>query len=240
MIILSILATILFLASTLFFSVLSVIAAFIDRSGKAYLWVGRTWSKSGLLFYGTRVRIDGTENIQPGKNYVYAANHSSYMDIPILLGMIPDNLRLTLRSSLTRIPIWGWALLVGPFLVLDRSNAKKAQKTIHKAVERIRGGASVLFFPEGTRTPTGTMQAFKRGAFHLAREANVPVLPIAVIGSFDILPRNKWLPKWGQRAEIRIGKAVYPNSSEPERKDESRLMEESERQVRALLTKTIL
>jgi 1-acyl-sn-glycerol-3-phosphate acyltransferase len=177
----------------------------------------------------------GTENIEAGKNYVYAANHSSYMDIPILLGMIPDNLRLTLRSSLTRIPIWGWALLTGPFLILDRTNAAKAKKTIDTAIERIRDGASVLFFPEGTRTATGDMQPFKRGAFHLAREARVPVLPVAVIGSYDILPRNKWLPKWGQKTEIRIGSPIYSNLMEPERKDEIRLMEETEQSVRALL-----
>jgi 1-acyl-sn-glycerol-3-phosphate acyltransferase len=238
---LSILGALLFLVSTIVCSTLSVAVSLIDPSGKSYLWLARVWSKSCLLSFGIRVRVVGTEHIQPGQNYVYAANHSSYMDIPILLAYIPDNLRLTLRSSLTRIPIWGWALLVGPFLILDRSNPQLAQRTIGKAIERIRNGASVLFFPEGTRTMNGTMQPFKRGAFHLAQEAGVPILPIALIGAYRILPRDKWLPRWGQRAEIVIGEPIYPPHVPPEsasekRTEEIRLMHEAERRVTKMLT----
>jgi 1-acyl-sn-glycerol-3-phosphate acyltransferase len=240
MIVLSIWGVLLFLVTTIVFSIVSVMAALVDRSGKTYLGVAKIWSKWSLFFFGIHVSIKGAEHIQRGQNYVYAANHSSYMDIPILLGHVPDNLRLTLRSSLTRIPIWGWALMVGPFLVLDRSNPQRAQRTITKAIERIQAGASVLFFPEGTRTHSGTMQPFKRGAFHLAREAGVPVLPVALIGSFRILPRHKWLPKWGCAAEIRIGEPIYPRHVSPEsatekRAEELRLTEETERRVRELL-----
>jgi 1-acyl-sn-glycerol-3-phosphate acyltransferase len=239
-IVLSILGVLLFLVTTIVFSIVSVFAALMDRSGKTYLWVAKLWSRSSLVFFGIRVRIEGAEHIQPGQNYVYAANHSSYMDIPILIGYIPDNLRLTLRSSLTRIPIWGWALLVGPFLILDRSNPQAAQRTIGKAITRIQSGASVLFFPEGTRTHTGQMEPFKRGAFQLAREAGVPVLPVALIGSFHILPRHKWLPLWGRSAVIRIAEPVYPQTLSPDspaekRAEEVRLMQEAERSVRAML-----
>ena len=237
MIILSIIATLLFLVSTIFFSFLSVIAAIVDRSGRAYLWVGRTWSKSGLLFFGTRIKVSGAEHIKAGQNYVYAANHSSYMDILILLGYIPDNLRLTLRSSLTRIPIWGWALLTGPFITIDRSNAAKAERSIRRAIERIRNGASVLFFPEGTRTPNGSMQPFKRGAFHLAKESGVPILPVAVIGSYQILPRHEFLPRWGKCAEIRIGEPIFPKNvpASETRAEEIRLMQDTEIRVREML-----
>ena len=237
MILLSILGALLFLVSTIFFSVLSVPAALIDRSGKIYLACARLWSKSALLFFGTHVEVRGTEHIQKGEHYVYAANHSSYMDIPVLLASIPDNLRLTLRSSLTRIPIWGWALLVGPFPILDRSNPHRAERTIKQAIEKIRNGASVLFFPEGTRTRTGTMQAFKRGAFHLAVEAGAPVVPVAMTGTFEILPRHRWLPKWGKKVEIRIGKPIYlnPIAEEASRSEEIRMMREAESRVRELL-----
>lgn len=237
MIILSIIASLLFLVSTIFFSFLSVVAALVDRSGRAYLWVGRTWSKSGMFFFGSRVSVSGAENIKAGQNYVYAANHSSYIDILILLGYIPDNLRLTLRSSLTRIPIWGWALLVGPFITIDRSNPQKVEKSIRIAIERIRSGASVLFFPEGTRTPDGKMQPFKRGAFHLAKESGAPILPVAVIGSYQILSRNEWLPIWGKRAEIRIGEPIYPKKipDSESRAEEIRLMKETELRVRDML-----
>jgi 1-acyl-sn-glycerol-3-phosphate acyltransferase len=239
-IVLSIIGALLFLVSTVVCSILSVIVALLDRSGKSYLWLARIWSKSCLLSFGIRIRITGAEHIKQGQNYVYAANHSSYFDIPILIGYIPDNIRLTLRSSLTRIPIWGWALLVSPFLILDRSNPIRAQRTIGKAIEKIRKGASVLFFPEGTRTMNGTMQPFKRGAFHLAREAGVPILPVALIGAYEILPRNKWLPKWGHSTEIRIGEPVYlqqilQESSSTGKAEETRLMQEAERRVREML-----
>jgi 1-acyl-sn-glycerol-3-phosphate acyltransferase len=236
-IILSIIASLLFLVSTIFFSFLSVIAAIVDRSGRAYLWVGRIWSRSGLFLFGTRVSVSGAEHIKPRQNYVYAANHSSYMDILILLGYIPDNLRLTLRSSLTRIPIWGWAVLAGPFITIDRSNAQKAERSIRIAIERIRNGASVLFFPEGTRTPNGEIQPFKRGAFHLAKESGAPILPVAVIGSYQILPRHEWLPRWGKRASIKIGESIYPRNVPPSevRAEEIRLMRETESRVMEML-----
>ncbi|HET6402406.1 MAG TPA: lysophospholipid acyltransferase family protein [Candidatus Kapabacteria bacterium] len=236
MILLSILGALLFLVVTCVFSTLSVFAAF-DRSGKVYLWFARTWSQIGLLLFGIRLRVLGTEHIEPGRNYVYVANHSSYMDIPVLLAGIPDNLRLTLRRSLTRIPIWGWALLASPFLILDRSNPKLAAITVRRAAERIRGGASVLFFPEGTRTPTGAMQAFKRGAFHLALESGAAILPVAILGTYEILPRNKWLPLWGKRVTIKIGEAIQPYDAAPEnfRTEEIRVMKETEAAVRTML-----
>ena len=233
-ILLSIIATILFVAGTIFFSVLSIPMALIDRSGKAYLWISRIWARSFLLLYGIRVRITGLDHIRKGEHYVYVANHSSYTDIPILLATIPDNIRLILKSSLTRIPIWGWALLVSPFLIIDRSSAAKSQRTLEKAIETIRRGASVLLFPEGTRTPTGDLQAFKRGAFHLAYDSIAPILPVAIIGSYQIMSRHDKLPKWGGRAEIRIGEAIYPRqtSKEQARAAEIELMKEAEARVR--------
>lgn len=237
MILLSILGALLFLVVTCIFSILSVFAA-LDRSGKVYLWFARAWSQMGLLLFGIHLHVLGTEHLKTGRNYVYVANHSSYMDIPVLLAGIPDNLRLTLRRSLTRIPIWGWALLASPFLILDRSNPKRAASTVQLAVERIRSGASVLFFPEGTRTPTGVMQAFKRGAFHLALESGAPIVPVAIIGTYEILPRTKWLPHWGMRVTIKIGEAIQPRdvAAENLRAEEIRVMKEVEERVRALLS----
>jgi 1-acyl-sn-glycerol-3-phosphate acyltransferase len=239
-VLLSIISSILFAIGTIILSVLSIPAALIDRSGKTYLWVSRKWARSFLLLFGIRVRITGASNIKKGEHYVYVANHSSYTDIPLLLATVPDNIRLILRNSLTRIPIWGWALLVSPFLIIDRSSAVKSQRTLGKAIGKIRKGASVILFPEGTRTSTGDLQAFKRGAFHLAYDSGAPVLPVAIIGSYQIMSRHDKLPKWGQRAEIRIGEAIYPKQvpKEQARAAEIELMKEAETRVRVLLVNT--
>ena len=235
--ILSLLACILFAIGTIFFSIASIPLSLLDRSGKSYLWISRLWARFFLLLFGVRVTIKGLEHIRKGEHYVYVANHSSNTDIPLLLANIPDNIRLILKSSLGRIPIWGWALTVSPFLMIDRSSAAKSQQTLKKATDTIRAGASVLLFPEGTRTPTGELQAFKRGAFHLAYDSGAPILPVAVIGAYNFMSRHDKLPKWGQRTEIRIGEAIYPKppSGEHARAAEIALMQEAEARVRALL-----
>jgi 1-acyl-sn-glycerol-3-phosphate acyltransferase len=231
------LASILFAVATIFFSIVSIPLSVFDRSGKSYLWISRIWSRFFLLVFGIRVTVKGTEHVRHGEHYVYVANHSSYTDIPLLLATVPDDIRLILRRSLTRIPIWGWALLVSPFLIIDRSSAAKFQRTLKQAVETIGNGASVLLFPEGTRTTTGTLQPFKRGAFHLAYDSNAPILPVAIIGSYNIMSRNDTPPKWGRRAEVRIGEAIYPQAHpvESARTAEIELMKEAESRVRALM-----
>ncbi len=237
MIVLSILGSLLVVLYTIIMSLISVVTGMIDRSGKAYVWTGRVWSKGLLLLLGTRLRVTGTENIQPGHHYVFVSNHASLMDIPALLAGIDNNLRLTYRSTLTKTPIWGWALRMGHFLMIDRSNPLQAQRTLTKASETIKRGASIQLFPEGTRSPDGKMQPFKRGAFSLAYAARAAIIPVALIGTYESLPRKQTLPNWGKTLEVRIGKPIYPREV-PEgesRAEEMRLMREAEEAVRKML-----
>lgn len=233
----SILATILFVLVTIVLSLLSIPAALIDRSGRSYLWLARTWSKIFLWLYGIHVRVEGLEKVKPDEHYVFVSNHASYTDIPVVLAAIPAQIRIILRHELTRVPIWGWALLTSPFLIVDRSNASKARETLAKAAETIKAGASVLLFPEGTRTHDGKLQEFKRGAFKLAFDSQTTILPIALIGTFDALPRTEKLPRAGSKVIVRVGEPipfiVDPNT--PTRTQEIALMKASEDQVRAML-----
>jgi 1-acyl-sn-glycerol-3-phosphate acyltransferase len=201
----SIIATIIFLAVTIVLSILSIPAALIDRSGSAYLWLAKIWSKIFLVLFGVKINISGLENIKQNVNYVFVSNHSSYTDIPILFAAIPIDVRLILRHSLTRIPIWGWALLASPMIIINRSNPTKAKKTLANASRIIRNGASVLLFPEGTRTATGKLQAFKRGAFHIAYESGTNIIPIAIKGSFEFMPRTAILPSSNKIVSVSIG-----------------------------------
>jgi 1-acyl-sn-glycerol-3-phosphate acyltransferase len=233
----SIIATILFVLVTIVLSILSVPAALLDRSGRSYLWLARIWSKSFLALYGIQVSVEGLEKVKPHEHYVFVSNHASYTDIPVVLASIPAQIRIILRHELTRVPIWGWALLTSPFLIVDRSNASKARETLAKAAETIRNGASVLLFPEGTRTHDGKLQEFKRGAFKLAFDSQTTILPIALDGTYQALPRHEKLPRAGSHVIVRVGEPIpfAPDASRSTREQELELMRRSEEQVRALL-----
>jgi 1-acyl-sn-glycerol-3-phosphate acyltransferase len=235
----SIIATVLFVLVTIVLSIVSIPAALIDRSGRSYLWLARTWSQIFLWLYGIKVRVEGIEKVKPDEHYVFVSNHASYTDIPVVLASVPAQIRIILRHELTRVPIWGWALLTSPFLIVDRSNASKARETLSKAAETIKAGASVLLFPEGTRTHDGNLQEFKRGAFKLAFDSQTTILPIALDGTFTALPRTEKLPRAGSQVVVRIGEpipfVVDPNI--PTRTQEIALMKQSEEQVRAMLTR---
>jgi 1-acyl-sn-glycerol-3-phosphate acyltransferase len=174
--------------------------------------------------------------MKKGNNYVFCANHSSYTDIPVLSVAVPQYTRLILRNTLTRIPIWGWALIASPMIIIDRSNALKARKTLNRAVEIIKGGASVLLFPEGTRTRDGSLQPFKRGAFHLAYESEVEVIPVAVKGTFEFMSRTESLPKIGKHVSVRIGESLRIDKSiAGDREREMDLMRRAEESIGRLL-----
>lgn len=228
-----IISLILFVLVTIVLSVLSIPVAVIDRSGKGYLFLARLWSKIFLFLYGAKLRVVGVENIEMGKPYVFCANHSSFTDIPVLFAGIPIDVRLILRKSLTRIPIWGWALLVSPMIIIDRSNPARAKQTLGDATKIIRNGASVLLFPEGTRTRDGNIQPFKRGAFQMAYKSGAEVMPVTIKGTFEFLPRTEKLPKIGNTITITIGKPLQVDGSLPTDRDrEADLMRRTEEAVR--------
>ncbi len=236
MVVLSVIALILVILETGFFSIFSLIAV-LDRSGNLYLQIARTWARVTLLLLGIRLRVTGLEHIREGEHYVYVANHTSATDIPIVLAAIPHGIRLVMRDTLTKVPVWGWSMLASPYLIINRTNATEAERTLRKAIDAIRNGASVLLFPEGTRAPNGEMQVFKRGAFHLAYDSGAPILPVGIAGAFNILARHEKLPRWGRRVEVRIGPALYPteSSTETARAREISMMKQAEQSVRELI-----
>ncbi|HYM19731.1 MAG TPA: lysophospholipid acyltransferase family protein [Candidatus Kapabacteria bacterium] len=233
----SIIAATVFIVVTIIFSIISIPAALVDRSGRTYCVVARLWSRIFLTLFDISVSVNGSENVLTSEHYVFAANHSSYTDIPVLFVAIPKDVRLVLRHTLTRIPIWGWALLVGPFIIINRASAPKAKKSLNRAVEIIKGGASVLLFPEGTRTHDGKVQSFKRGAFHLAYESGAKVIPVSVRGTFDVMTRFDKLPKTHKHVTVTIGKPLSVNTNiEGDRDREMDLMKRAEEVVAANLS----
>ncbi len=179
---------VLFLAIPL--SLLALIAIPLERSGKLYHWSAYAWSRVILKMFKVGVEVRGLEHIKGMERVIYVANHASWFDIPAMIVGIPDQIRIVFKKELTWVPIWGWALKWGPYVSIDRGKPKDALKSLDKAAEQIRKGASVLLFAEGTRTKTGKLQPFKRGAFALAVRSGVPVVPVAINNSFRILPKG--------------------------------------------------
>ncbi|RCK74549.1 MAG: 1-acyl-sn-glycerol-3-phosphate acyltransferase [Ignavibacteriae bacterium] len=210
-------------------SVLSGIAALItipfNKNGKVFHYLARLYAKGILLVSGVKVRTVGVENLQSGKSYIYVSNHASGFDIPAVIAGIPDQIRIVYKKELGKIPIWGWALKYNrTYIPIDRSSGADAIKSLDEAAEKMKSGASVLLFAEGTRTKDGKLQPFKRGAFNLAVKSGVPVIPLTINGSFKILPKKKFRILPGQITLV-LGKPIDVKI-DGGKQEEIRLMDE--------------
>jgi 1-acyl-sn-glycerol-3-phosphate acyltransferase len=172
----------------------------------------------------SKLKISGLENIDKNAIYVFVSNHSSQFDIPALQYGIPNRFSIIFKKELGKIPLFGWQLQTGPYIMIDRQNAEKAMKSMQKAKERMnKKKMSALLFAEGTRSKTGEVQAFKRGAFHLAAEVKFPVVPVSISGADKLLAKGKFKIKPGT-IYIHFDKPI-PTENILSRKDELELME---------------
>lgn len=147
----------------------------------------------GLMFFvrcaGVRVRVKGAERIPTGV-CLFAANHTSSADAPAVVGAIPRRIAILLKKSLFRFPIVGQAFLLAHFIPVERGNREAAIESLEKAAEALRGGQSFLIYPEGTRSPDGRLQEFKKGAVVMAIKAGVPIVPIACSGAHRVMEKR--------------------------------------------------
>jgi 1-acyl-sn-glycerol-3-phosphate acyltransferase len=150
--------------------------------------INRRWARSLLWAAGIDLHTEGMEKIDPQKRFVLVSNHYSYFDIPCILAAVPQPIRFMAKASLFKIPIFGWALGRAGFIPVDRKNRRTAVKSFDLAAERIRKGNTIVVFPEEGRTRARQMRPFQRGAFLLAIKAGMPMMPIAVDGTFDVFP----------------------------------------------------
>jgi len=189
----SVLVTIplVYLATVLFGSV-SLVVSMFDARGNAQHAVARSWARVLLWLCGVRVAVKGLEHIEPGKTYVFTANHQSYMDIPVAFAHLPANFRIMAKASLFHIPFLGWHLRRSGHLSVARGNPRRAARSLLEAATHIGKGTPVFVFPEGGRTPDGKMHEFKPGVFLLAIKAQAPVAPVTLRGTFEVLPMHSW------------------------------------------------
>jgi 1-acyl-sn-glycerol-3-phosphate acyltransferase len=181
----------------------SSIVAIFDRSGRTSHLFARHWSKFIFWGAGIDVVVEGAENIPADQPVIFAANHQSTLDIPAMFGYLPVQFRIMAKQILFMIPFLGWHLFLAGNIPINRKNTKQAFGSVLKAAAIIKKGISILVFVEGTRSRDGRLHRFKRGSFTLARKLNVPVIPVAIQGTFDLMPADAWTASPG-RVEIRI------------------------------------
>src|ERR1044071_7259535 len=151
----------------------------------------------------------GAENV-PARAVVYMSNHQSHLDIPMLYATLPSpTIRMLGKKELFAIPIWGRGLRAAEFIEVDRSNHARAVKSIEHAARLVRDGVSIYLAPEGTRSRDGRIGPLKKGGFHLARETGVPIVPVAIRGTIDILPRGGRVMHSGKRVDVTIGAPIH-------------------------------
>jgi 1-acyl-sn-glycerol-3-phosphate acyltransferase len=146
------------------------------------------WAKLCLLYSGVRVDVDGRHHLLPGQSYVIVANHLSQFDIFVLYGYLGVDFRWVMKHELRKVPIIGICCEKLGHVFINRDNTEAAIASLNAARAQLANGASVLFFPEGTRSRDGQLKPFKKGAFKMAQELRIPVLPVTLSGTFDILP----------------------------------------------------
>jgi 1-acyl-sn-glycerol-3-phosphate acyltransferase len=155
-----------------------------------------------------RLAVVGRENFPAGQACVVMSNHSSLLDIPALMGAIPGSVRMVTKEELTRVPIWGRALVASGFIAIDRKDRQKAIAQLEKAKDVLRQGVHVWIAPEGTRSRSGGLGPFKKGGFHLARDLGVPIVPAWIAGAHDIIPPDQFVVGYDGEIEVRFGPPI--------------------------------
>lgn len=169
---------------------LSLLLSFVDRTGRLGYWCPRWWSRLILATTGVRVRVTGLERLTPDTTYVFVSNHQSIYDIPVIFWHVPYQLRIIAKESLRRVPFMGWHLRRSGNLLVDRSNPDRAG-ILRRWRELVGQGLSLIIFAEGTRNADGRVARFKAGAFQLAIEAALPVVPVAIQGSRFVMRKGE-------------------------------------------------
>jgi len=196
--------------------------------------MARQWAQEVVQAAGISLAVEGLDLLSPDHQYVYVANHASYMDIPIVLATLPGNIIIVYKKELEKIPLFGPMLRISPLLPIERENPRKAFATLRQALQLADQKRSLLLFPEGTRTPTGKLQPFKRGAFHLALQAGLPVVPVAIFGTYQILPRHRWTIMPNQSVSVLIG-APIEVPAQRSKQQERHILQQAEETIRTLL-----
>lgn len=194
--------------ATLLLGVITLIAYLFDRKGRIGHHCARLWGRIALLANGVRVKVEGLENIKGKGPFIFMSNHQGSYDIFALLGHLPFQFKWLVKKELFSIPFFGWAMGAAGYISIDRQGTREATvESMNRAAQRIRDGMSVVIFPEGSRSPDGAIQPFKKGGFILAIKSKVPIIPISLAGSREIMAKDRLTHSSGE-IRIRVGDPI--------------------------------
>jgi 1-acyl-sn-glycerol-3-phosphate acyltransferase len=194
--------------ATILFGLVSLAVSLFETSGRKQTAVARTWARFLLWVSGVRVKVEGLDKIAPNGSYIFVSNHLSYVDTLVVLPNIPVQFRFLAKSGLFQIPLLGTHLARAGHVPVPRDDARAAVKAMTTAAQIIRElGISLLIFPEGGRSHTGQLQSFKEGAAYIAIRAGVPLVPIALQGTYEVLPFGSGHIRSGT-VTMRIGEPI--------------------------------
>ncbi|UCC26138.1 MAG: 1-acyl-sn-glycerol-3-phosphate acyltransferase [Gemmatimonadales bacterium] len=195
------------------------------------------WGRAILRAARVTVEVEGIENLPQGKPAIVVANHESWFDVFALVAHLPVDYRFVGKVELAKVPLFGRAWLAAGHIAIDRGNRPRAIESLRKAGEILhREGAVVVMFPEGTRTRDGHLLPFKKGAFILAAQSQVPLVPVGISGSRAVMPKGSWRVKSG-KIRLRIGEPIPTEGLGEDARD--RLLREARSAIGALRTPTL-
>jgi 1-acyl-sn-glycerol-3-phosphate acyltransferase len=168
------------------------------------------WSRNVLANAHIELEVVGRENAAPGVTYLVMSNHQSLYDIPVLFQVLGPNIRMIAKKELFRVPIFGNALAAAGFVAVDRGNRHAAIRNLEQARNLLASGTHVWIAPEGTRSVTGHLLPFKKGGFHLAFQSELPILPVTLSGTRDVLPAHGVLTRPGAKVRVTFHPSIDP------------------------------
>ncbi len=223
-------------AYTLFWSSLGIITWPFSPRGELYLSFARIWSRWILGTLRIPLSVESKSPLEPDQPYIFMSNHRSIFDIFALFLATEHSLRMVAKRVLFFIPIFGWALWMCRFIPIDRSDRERAIESLESAARKIREGISVLVFPEGTRGPGEPLLPFKKGSFMMALKAGVPVVPVVVLGTEDVMEARSLRVGHGA-ITVRLGAPISTANRGTDARDD--LMREVRAAMEALMAEPV-
>lgn len=197
----------LIVLSTLFAAIFTIIC-FPWKNGKAPRAVQVFWARSILWFLLVPIKVIGKEHVAPNRSYVFVANHQSMLDVFAVYGWLPNNFKWLMKKEIRRVPFVGTACAVAGHIFVDRSNPRAALQSMEKVKKELVDGISTVIFPEGTRTRNGEIGRFKQGAFKIAIDMGLPVVPISLSGFYEAMPSKQFFVNPFSKVSLHIGEPI--------------------------------